>query len=482
MTAGIRRGIMTENNRKLIKNKKRFRILALLMAAAFALTPLYAAVPAEAEIHSKSMEELEIDADFALLYNPEEDLVYYEKNGYDKAYPASTTKVMTALLVCEALDRGDITLDQVVTASNTFSWGLTAGSASIHIQVGEELTVEQLLYSLLLPSANDAANVLAETVAGSRIDFVDLMNARAAELGCKHTHFMNAHGLNNDEHYTTAYELCMIFAEAMKHEQFRKVIGTAEYDIPATNKSAARHLENTNALLTDAYRPGYTYEYTIGGKTGTTNAAGVCLVCAAEKDGTMLYSVVLHGAVIYGTDGSETYRNFTETKKLFEWGFDAYSTQTLFEDGQVLGEVPVHYGLGTDKVSLVNVGEITKLIPTDADLSGLETTVDYKDDMLEAPVEAGVKLGTVTLKDADGEELGTLDLVTKEKVEKDEKAYRKDQLKDFFFHGVGLPLVLIAAALIAFRIWLGVTRRRRRRKARMRREQRRRARENDYYR
>ncbi len=471
---------MTKNHR-FGRFRKKLAAAAVLLAAAFALTPLYPAVPAEAEIRSQSKDELEILADYAILYNPEENIIYYEKNAYDQAYPASTTKVMTALLVCEALDRGDISLDQKVTASNTFSWGLTAGSASIHIQVGEEFTVEQLLYALLLPSANDAANVLAETVAGSRVDFVDLMNERAAQLGLEHTHFMNAHGLNNDEHYTTAYDLCRIFTEAMKHEEFQKVIGTAEYDIPATSKSEARRLQNTNALLTEAYRPGYVYEYTIGGKTGTTNAAGVCLVCAAEKDGTTLYSVVLHADIVRGDDGSEIYRNFTETKKLFDWGFDAYRTQTLFEDGQILGQVPVHYGLEADSVSLVNDGEITKFLPTDADLSGLQTEVDYKDEMLEAPVEAGVKLGTVTLKDGDGEELGTLDLVTAAAIKKDEKAYRKDQIHDFFFHGPGMPLVIVAAALIAFRIWLVVTRRRKQRLARIRREQRRRAREREYH-
>ena len=197
-------------NHRFGKIRKKAAAVAVMLAAAILLSPFYAPVPAEAAIRSQSREELDIDADYAILYNPDEDFIYYEKNAYDQAYPASTTKVMTALLVCEALDRGDISLDQKVTASNTFSWGLTAGSASIHIQVGEEFTVEQLLYALLLPSANDAANVLAETVAGSRVDFVDLMNERAAQLGCDHTHFMNAHGLNNDEHYTTAYDLLQI--------------------------------------------------------------------------------------------------------------------------------------------------------------------------------------------------------------------------------------------------------------------------------
>ncbi len=215
------------------------------------------------------------------------------KNIYAKRYPASTTKILTAYL---ALKYGD--LDQTVTVSETALEGLGEDSSLCHIQAGDQLTLRDLLYGMMLESGNDAANVIAETISGSKEAFVELMNREAEELGATQSHFTNAHGLPDEDHYTTAYDLYLIFSEAIKNEQFVDIISTPSYTVTyvgADGGTVEEEWFNTNGYLSGEYAipEGVTV---VGGKTGTTDSAGACLVLySTNSSGSPVISIVLKG-------------------------------------------------------------------------------------------------------------------------------------------------------------------------------------------
>ena len=248
---------------------KKYRLSSLLVTFVLALTLLapFSALAADAP-HITSRHAVLMDANYGEIL--------YEKAAREKAYPASITKVMTALLVSEAIDRGELSQDQMITVSSTSQFDLSADGSTANLKPGEVISVKDLMYCLLLPSANEAANILAEAVCGDVASFIELMNQRARELGCTGTHFANTHGLHDDDHYTTAYDICLFTREALKHDLIREVVGTSVYTVPATNLSEPREFYNTNALLSNWHYMGYVYDKAIGVKTGTTPEAGRC--------------------------------------------------------------------------------------------------------------------------------------------------------------------------------------------------------------
>ena len=305
---------------------KKYRVLSILLVIPMVLSIL--CLPAFA------LEVPELQCRNAVLVDANYGEVLYDMNAYDKAYPASITKVMTALLVMEALESGQLTQDTVVTVSELAARKTFADESSANLKAGEQLTVEELLYCLLLPSANDAAKALAEAVDGSMEEFVAHMNRKAGELGCQGTHFANPHGLHNEDHYTTAYDISLFMTAALKYDLFRTIIGTASHTVPATNLSGERLYYNTNGLISNLHYMGYVYDKCIGGKTGTTDEAGRCLVAAAEDGDTLLISVVLGSGPIE-EPGYEKLRQgqFTESTKLLKWGFARWRPEV--ENGMV---------------------------------------------------------------------------------------------------------------------------------------------------
>ncbi len=233
--------------------------------------------------------------------------VLYGKNQDQQFYPASITKVMTALVVLERCNLNDI-----VTFSETATTNLESGAVSLGISAGDQLTVEQCLYGLLLKSANEIGNGLAEHVAGSVEAFADLMNAKARELGCRNTHFVNSHGLNDENHKTTPYDMALIMRAALQNETFRKIDTTRTYEFPATKKAAARTITMGHKMMYPS--DSRYYEGIIGGKTGYTSKAGNTLVTGAERNGVRLIAVVMKAS---GT-------HYTDTKALLDYGFANY--------------------------------------------------------------------------------------------------------------------------------------------------------------
>lgn len=388
----------------------------------------------------------------AILVDANYGEILYEDNAYEKAYPASLTKVLTALLVIEAIEEGTLTADAMVTADDTSQQGMVAGASTANIKVGETLSVEELLYCLLLPSANEAANILAEAVCGDVASFIELMNQRARELGCTGTHFANTHGLHDDDHYTTAYDICLFTREALKHDLIREVVGTSVYTVPATNLSEPREFYNTNALLSNWHYMGYVYDKAIGVKTGTTPEAGRCLVSAAVDGDEYLIAVILGAEPAVREDGSTDLKQFSESTALLKWGFRNFQRTTISQEDTPVAAVNVTLSQDANQVLVKPVGTLERTLPVDMDLEAIEPTISLFQDTVEAPVKEGQVMGTMTLT-YDGEVFGTLDLVATTSVDRSELLYRQEQIRQFFANS-GTKLILAAVLVVAVLVLL----------------------------
>jgi len=282
-------------------------------------------------------DDLSLDGQASILMDFDTKEILYEKNMDMQLYPASTTKIMTAIL---AIENGN--LSDVVTVDQE-SVNLTEGS-HIALEPGEKLTLEQLLYALLVQSANDSAYVIAKHISGSHEAFVKLMNEKAKELGAKNTNFVNPNGLHEEEHKTTAHDLALISQYAMQNEVFRKFVNTVTYTIEPTNvKAEARYLRNTNKLLfsndtinVDGKQLPVKYEGASGIKTGTTSHAQNCLVSFVEKDNQRLISVVLKA------NGNNVY---SDTHKLMDYGFNNFSNATIGYKNEFVDNIKVENGI-----------------------------------------------------------------------------------------------------------------------------------------
>lgn len=260
---------------------------------------------------SASMQEPVVVAEGAVLMDAATGQVFFGKNQDQQFYPASITKIMTALVVLERCNLSD-----VVTFSASATTNLESGAVSLNITEGDKLTVEQALYGLLLKSANEIGNGLAEHVGGSVSGFADLMNAKAKELGCRNTHFANPHGLNDTTHMTTPYDMALIMRAALQNDTFRKIDTTLTYSFPATKKAGARTITMGHKMMYPS--DSRYYEGIIGGKTGYTSKAGNTLVTGAERNGVRLVAVVMKSK---GTQ-------YTDTKALLDYGFANYASLT----------------------------------------------------------------------------------------------------------------------------------------------------------
>lgn len=274
-------------------------------------------------------------ADEPIIYSPAAILidsnsgnVLYEKNSNMPMFPASTTKILTTIIALE-----NSSLDEEITASAEAITPIKSGYTNANIQIGETLSMQDLLYALLLNSANEAANIIAERIGGSVENFANIMNAKAMELGCTSTHFVNANGIHNDSHYTTASDLAIIMRYCMQNETFRKIVSTKEYTLPATEQypSEDRILKNSNRLMKQD-NP-YYYPYVIGGKTGFTTQAQNCLICVSHKDGLELISVILHAEA---TEDGRSAR-YLDTISLLEYGNNNFKPAPILEQKE---EVP----------------------------------------------------------------------------------------------------------------------------------------------
>lgn len=363
-----------------------------LLLLSLTLSPTALAAEEELEIH--------IAAKAALLVDPTTNELLYEQNAHERLYPASLTKVMTALLILEAVERGELQMDQMVVASESALAPIPFDASVAGIKAGDALTVENLLNCILVVSGADACNILAEAAAGSISAFVDQMNERAEALGCENTHFVNTTGLHDDDHYSTAYDLYRITMAAMACEKFMPICDTRSFTLPATAQSPQRTYHTTNYLLSPYRASGYVYQYAHGVKTGFHSKAGNCLISTAEKDGRTLLGVVMGAEQVQTETGGKRVESFTEMVRLFKWGFDHFKRQTILSAREPIYELTVALS-ERDFVVLHPAYDVVRLLPTDVDVDNLERTFYFPSEVVDAPISEGDELGEVTLSSGD---------------------------------------------------------------------------------
>lgn len=390
-----------------------------------------------------------IKAEAYILMDMETGQVLCEKNADEKRSPASTTKILTAII---ALERSDLDADMV--ASNTAIKSVdiynyvTAG-----IKPGEIMKLRNLLELMMVTSANEAGFIIAENVSpdGTISGFVRLMNEKAAELGLTGSHFTNPCGIEDPDHYSTARDLAILGREAMKYEAFREIVGKTEITMPDTNFRKSEdwnvsYLTYTNRLLTS--RSKY-YSKVTGIKTGYTDAAGRCLVASAvNPDGMELISVVL------GADTQNPNVVFEESQKLLEYGFANYSLQDVVKDGEYVGRSEVADAVNNEKVELITQGSIRHILPVSEERLKEELTVQKTlNKPFKAPIEKGQVLGTIEYF-YNGKSIGSVNIVANNSIDKTTIAQIRDKYMEIINDKRFVLGLEIAGGLLVFLVIL----------------------------
>ena len=425
---------------------KKIRVLSVVLVCVI-LTSCFAS----------AIEAMDVNSKASVLVDATDGHEIYGENADAKQFPASLTKLMTALLVIENVTD----LQETVTAQESAFEGLSEAGSSVGIKPGEKMSVDNLLICLLVASANEAANILGERVSGSVPAFVELLNSRAAELGLEGTNFMNANGLHDENHYTTARDVAKIAIEVRKHKRLREICAMEKATIPATNISEERFFYTTNSLISRYKELGYKYSHANGLKTGSTTPAGLCLAASAEYNGTELISVVL-GA---GRDAEGKKGSFVESKRLLVWGFENFKRATLLESSQPVCEVKVFSAKDRDYVVAHTPESYSVLMPKDFDSSKVELIADAKD-ALEAPVKKGDEIGSVLIR-YDGRDYITLPLIAADDVERSIIAYAFNCAKKLLKSPVSFVILgVIIIAIVCYIIYVIQYNKRKRRRRR----------------
>lgn len=307
---------------------------------------------------------ISVGSESAIVMEAKTGTILYEKNIHTKRYPASITKIMTTMLALEHCE-----LDEIVTYSEDAVYK-TEGSG-IYRNVGEQMTLEDTLYAVMLESANECAYATAEHVTGGDYEaFIKMMNDKATELGCLNTNFTNSNGLPDEQHVTTCYDMALISREAIKDDMFRTLVSTRRYDLPATNKSLPLAMFNHHKMISNNITAQYLYEYAIGGKTGYTNAARSTLVTYAEKDGMLLVCVVMK------SEGT----HFTDTINLFDYCFDNFKVLNVAEnETRYSSDAQESATMMTQNEAFAQLDEDAVIVlPKDADFMDTITEVSYE--------------------------------------------------------------------------------------------------------
>ncbi len=365
-------------------------------------------------------------AESAILIETRTGKVLFEKNIDQKMYPASTTKIMTAILAIENCELDD----KVVVNYNAIS-SIPSGYATAELITDEELTVKQLLEVLLVHSANDAANVLGMHVGGSLDSFVAMMNSKAQELGCNNTNFTNTYGLHDDNHYTTARDLAIIARYCMKNKEFRHFVSQPNCQISPTNKHAARSFVNTNDLVNTSSK--YYYKYAIGIKTGYTKEAGNCLISASSKNNFETIAVVLNTGTIHGA-------RCEDSIALFNYAYNNFDFKKIANKGDVIAQTTIYNGTkDTKHLDIVLSKDVDALSFIDNESEKIQPIINL-DKNISAPLAAGSVVGTVTYNILNTDY--TVDLIASHDVQKSEFLIITIRIALVLFIIIGIGLIV----------------------------------------
>ena len=360
------------------------KLLLIIMAFCFTIVNVYAA------------EDYAMGAKSAILIDSASGKVLFEKNADEKLAPASMTKLGSMLMIMEAIDNGNLKLDDKVTISEEAA---NMGGSQVFLEAGEVYTVHDLLKGVAIASGNDAVVALAEKVAGSQGEFVEMMNKRFKEIGAKNTNFVNAHGLDAEGHYSTARDMSIIAQELLNHEKILEYTSIYE-EYLEKNDGTKTWLVNTNKLVRF-------YNGVDGLKTGYTTTAGYCLTATAKKDNFRLISVVM---------GEETSENrSSDTVKLLNYGFNTYKINTIKTQDEILGKVRVEGGKN-DYANIVLLEDATELLKNTDEVN--EYKFNLKVNKIKAPVKHGDIVGSAEVIDQDGNIIDEVDVTVKEDVKK----------------------------------------------------------------
>lgn len=324
----------------------------------------------------------------AFLYEVNSDTLMYANNADAQTYPSSLVKIMTAFL---AVENGK--LDDIITVTESALSTVPYYAASAELKAGEQVSLRDLLYCMMVGSANDAAAVIAEHIGGSQSAFVEQMNQKATQLGCSATQFTNCHGLHDEKQYTTVRDMARILSAAIKNADFKTFFSTINYDVPATNMSGERELSSGNYLMNTENLQIYYDDRVIGGRTGIADDGTRCLASCAEKNGMQLICVVVGSESTFAEDGNTlTYGSFKESTALYDAGFNGYRVAQVIYEGQALRQCSVLNG--ANDVVLASTKSVHCVLPEAATVDELK--YQYSDhSALQAPIEAGQVLSTV---------------------------------------------------------------------------------------
>ena len=369
--------------------------------------------------------KLDIYSDAAVLIDSKTGSVLYSKNSDEKKYPASTTKILTAIIALEKCN-----LDDIVTVSKSAISSIPLGYSSAYLSEGEQISVNDLITVFLVHSANDAGYVLAEHISGSIEEFAELMNQKAKEIGCENTHFTNPSGIHDENHYSTAYDLALIARYCMQNSTFKKIVSQKSCTINSTNKSDIRKYTNTNDLINPSSK--YYLEECVGIKTGYTKEAKNCLISACAKNNLGLICVVLGANQINGGESSR----YIDSINLFKYGYSNFSLRTFATKDDVLSTIEVSNGTkDTRNLDLVLEDSISGILNNSDDIPAPQITLK---DNISAPIAKNTVLGTVTY--SKGSISYTKNLLASHDVELDTNL--------MFIFGISLGFILILILIL----------------------------------
>lgn len=432
-----------------MKNK----ILAciILIVLLFSLSTAYA----QPEENNSNNEQLNIEnseevitamSPHVLLMDMKTGMVLYSKNASEKVYPSTLTGIMTALLVLE-----NCNLEELVEASESALSNVPTGDNKLGIIKGENLSVRQLLYAILLSSSSDATNLLAEKTSGSIDEFVKLMNARAKELGMENTNFTNPTGAHDERHYTTAEDMAILVRVAMENETFREIVKCQSYSIPATEQNpTARKVVNRNHFVSILLRNDYFYKYATGIKTGYSAEAKSCIAASAEKNGISLLALVFEADTV-----DNVAQSFADCKAMFDFVFDNYVSQTIVEKEEIIAQTGISNTRRDNKLILKSEKDVSVIRHKNSP----EIEITFKDNLkksVSAPIKKKQVIGTREYF-ANGSPIGTVNLLADKSYKLDIVTYLVNKMIAF----VTSPWLFVSIAVLVFMFFMLERRRRR---------------------
>lgn len=418
------------------------RKISLLLSLLMILSLIFSVAAYADETPSNYAVPFEINEDGAYyMVEQKTDTLIFAQNEHEKMYPASLTKIMTAIITLENCpDLSEKVTYKLAIQDQIYQQNIASGGniSVAGFSAGEEVSIKDLLYACLLPSGNEAAEILADYVGGSGPVFYEMMNEKAKELGASDTHFCNANGLFDADHYTTAYDMYLIATYAMENETFAEMVSAVSYTSEPTNKNENGYTwYNTNKML----NPQSEYYSSIikGVKTGTLDESGRCLITTAEKSGYQ-YMLVLMGTDLYDDEGNMlNYRSdFQQTQQFYDWAFENYKVKTVIEKGTIVYDIDLRLAKdGKKKLQLMSGSTFSTLMPQSYSIDNVRAVPELNaallndDKSINAPINKGDVVGELKLI-LSGKEIGRVDLLAAESVQRSEALYLLDQVKGIF--------------------------------------------------